>query len=51
MISHRVPIEDFPELYRAFDERQSGVMKVFVETKFSGPPAPGCPKTSRVEDW
>lgn len=51
MISHRVPIEDFPKLYKAFDKRESGVMKVFVETKFSNPPAPGCPKTSRVDDW
>ena len=51
MISHRVPLEDFPKLYKAFDKREAGVMKVFVETKFSNPPAPGCPKTSRVEDW
>lgn len=38
-------------LYEAFDKRQSGVEKVFVETKFSSPAAPGCPKTSRVKDW
>ena len=51
MISHRVPLEDFPKLYKAFDKRQAGVLKVFVETKFSNPPAPGCPQTSRVDDW
>jgi hypothetical protein len=51
MISHRVPIEDFPELYQAFDMRKAGVEKVFVETQFSNPPAPGCPKMSRVSEW
>lgn len=51
MISHRVPLEDFPKLYDAFDKRKAGVMKVFVETKFSDPPAPGCPTTTRVDDW
>ena len=51
MISHRVPLEDFPKLYQAFDKRESGVLKVFVETKFSGPPGRGCPGISRVEDW
>lgn len=51
MISHRVPIDDFPKLYYAFDKRQNGVMKVFVETKFSAPPSSGCPKVSRVDDW
>lgn len=51
MISHRVPLEDFPKLYKVFDQRKAGVMKVFVETKFSSPPAPGCPKVSRVDQW
>jgi threonine dehydrogenase-like Zn-dependent dehydrogenase len=34
MISHRVPIDEFAELYAAFDARVGGVEKVFVETKF-----------------
>lgn len=51
MVTHRVPLEDFPELYAAFDQRQGGVEKVFVETKFSNPPAPGCPSTIRVKEW
>lgn len=34
MISHRVKIDEFEELYAAFDKRQAGVNKVFVETKF-----------------
>ncbi|TCD63644.1 hypothetical protein EIP91_005161 [Steccherinum ochraceum] len=51
MISHRVPLEDFPKLYEAFDKHRDGVVKVFVETKFSNPPASGCPKVSRVDEW
>lgn len=35
MVTHRVPIDDFKELYDKFDRRVGGVMKVFVETKFS----------------
>lgn len=51
MITHRVPIDDFPALYAAFDKRQDNVEKVFVETKFSSPPGEGCPALSRVADW
>ena len=51
MISHRVDIEDFPKLYAAFDKRDGGVEKVFVQTKFSNPPSPGCPTLSKVEEW
>ncbi|EJF67031.1 GroES-like protein [Dichomitus squalens LYAD-421 SS1] len=51
MISHRVPLEDFPKLYEAFDKREGGVEKVFVETQISNPPMPGCPTTTRVSEW
>ena len=51
MITHRVDIEEFPKLYAAFDKRVGGVEKVFVQTRFSSPPAPGCPKLSRIDDW
>ncbi|TFY81351.1 hypothetical protein EWM64_g2662 [Hericium alpestre] len=51
MISHRVPLDDMAKLYEAFDKRDSGVLKVFVETKFSSPSSPGCPTISRVDDW
>lgn len=33
LVSHRVDIEDFPELYAKFDKRYAGVEKVFVQTK------------------
>jgi hypothetical protein len=46
-----VPIDDFPALYKSFDKRVAGVEKVFVETKFSNAPSPGCPTTTRVAEW
>ena len=51
MITHRVPLADMAKLYQVFDKRELGIVKVFVETKASPPPMPGCPKTSRVDDW
>jgi len=51
MITHRVPLEDMPKLYQAFDKRVDGVEKVFVETKFSSSPDVGCPTTKRVDEW
>jgi len=51
IISHRVDLEEFPQLYAKFQARVGGVEKVFVQTKFSGPPGPGCPNLSKVADW
>lgn len=51
MISHRVDIEDFPALYKKFDERYAGVNKVFVQTKASSPPGKNSPGLSKVADW
>lgn len=51
MITHRVDLQDFPELYQAFDKRIDGVEKVFVQTRFSNPPSADCPKLSKVADW
>ncbi|KAJ3493056.1 hypothetical protein NLJ89_g11102 [Agrocybe chaxingu] len=51
VLTHRVPLEDMPKLYDAFDKRQCGVEKVFVETRFSSPPSKGCPTLTRVDEW
>ncbi|KAJ6572755.1 GroES-like protein [Mycena vulgaris] len=51
VVTHRVALDEFPELYAAFDKRVGGVEKVFVETKFSAPPSAGAPPLSRVADW
>ncbi|KAI9872426.1 MAG: hypothetical protein M1830_001633, partial [Pleopsidium flavum] len=43
ILSHRFQIDEFRELYEAFDKKEYGIMKTFVQTRFSGPPAPGTP--------
>lgn len=51
MVSHRIDLEEMPELYKRFDERreEDGLMKVFVQTKFSGPPGPGAPSLTKLK--
>ena len=44
MLSHRVKLEELEEVYRLYDAREKGMQKVFVQTKFSAPPAPGTPQ-------
>ncbi|ORX40847.1 chaperonin 10-like protein [Kockovaella imperatae] len=51
IVTHRVDIEDFPELYKQFDKRVAGVSKVFVQTKASEAPGQGFPQLSKVSDW
>ncbi|CCX06861.1 alcohol dehydrogenase [Pyronema domesticum] len=49
MLTHRIPLEDLAKAYKVFDERKEsiGMMKIFVETKFSGPVRAG-PALSRL---
>lgn len=50
ILSHRFRLEEFRELYEAFDKKEMGIMKTFVQTKFSAPPAPGTPALSSLKD-
>ncbi|KAF2093398.1 GroES-like protein [Rhizodiscina lignyota] len=43
MVSHRVRVEDLDKVYYAFDKREEGMQKVFVQTRFSAPKAEGTP--------
>ncbi|KAF8967007.1 hypothetical protein BGZ46_000242 [Entomortierella lignicola] len=49
-LTHRFPLQETVEVYKKFDVKQSGIMKVFLETKFSGPTAPGTPALMSVND-
>jgi threonine dehydrogenase-like Zn-dependent dehydrogenase len=44
MVSHRVLLEELEEVYKRYDAREEGMQKVFVQTRFSDPPAEGAPK-------
>lgn len=50
MISHRIDLSEMAELYKRFDNRkpEDGLMKVFVQTKFSSPPGKGSPQLSSL---
>ncbi|KAF8854235.1 GroES-like protein [Acephala macrosclerotiorum] len=43
MVSHRVDISELDEVYYKFERKEDGLQKVFVQTRFSAPPAPGSP--------
>lgn len=47
MVSHRVRLEDLEKIYHKFDNKEDGIQKIYVETKFSAPPAPGTPSLTR----
>ncbi|MCJ1485334.1 hypothetical protein MMC06_005508 [Schaereria dolodes] len=46
MLSHRVLMEEMDLVYDIFDKRGENMQKVFVQTKFSDPPAPGTPEVT-----
>ena len=50
MVTHRIDLSEMPELYKRFDAREEsdGLMKVFVQTKFSKPPGKGAPALSTL---
>lgn len=47
MLSHRIDLEDVAKVYRLFDAKEDGLMKVFVQTRFSDPPAKATPVLKR----
>jgi len=47
MVTHRVRLEDLEKVYDVFRNHKDGMAKVFVETKFSAPPAQGSPELTR----
>lgn len=50
LLTHRFDFQQIVEVYRRFDNKEDGIMKTFVQTKFSNPPSPGTPALTNVED-
>ncbi|KAJ3412163.1 hypothetical protein HDV05_001138 [Chytridiales sp. JEL 0842] len=46
ILTHRFRLEEMKELYEAFDKKEYGMLKVFVETQSSAPRAEGTPELS-----
>lgn len=49
MLSHRVLMEELDIIYDKFEKKEDSMQKVFVQTKFSAPPAPGTPGLTRYK--
>lgn len=49
ILTHRFALEEIVEVYKLFDKKDVGVMKVFVTTKNSAEPTPGTPMLSSVD--
>jgi len=49
ILTHRFSLDEFPEVYKAFNNKEQGIIKCFIETKHSFPPAPGMPKLTSVK--
>lgn len=47
MVSHRVLMEEIDKVYYKFEKKEDGMQKVFVQTKFSAPAAPGSPSVTK----
>lgn len=50
ILTHRFPLAQTVEVYRRFDKKEAGIMKTYLETKFSGPQMPGTPMLTNVND-
>lgn len=50
MISHRVRLDDMEEVYRIYNKRGDNMQKIFVQTKWSNPPAPRTPELKILKE-
>jgi len=48
ILSHRFRIDEFADIYKAFNDKKGGILKVFVETQYSSPRAEGTPWLTSV---
>lgn len=49
ILSRRFDITEFKELYAAFNKNEHGIMRTFVQNKFSSKPSPGAPQLSSLK--
>jgi len=48
IVTHRFRLEDIDLLYKRFDTKEQGIVKTFIQTRFSAPPALGTPQLSKL---
>ncbi|KAJ5587760.1 uncharacterized protein N7459_003525 [Penicillium hispanicum] len=48
MVTHRLRLEDIEDVYAAFDQRDKGLQKIFLQTKYSDAPAANAPALTKL---
>lgn len=48
MLTHRFKIDDIAKAYKLQEKREEGLVKCFVETRFSAPRAEGTPELTSL---
>jgi threonine dehydrogenase-like Zn-dependent dehydrogenase len=48
ILTHRFQLEDIAKAYHLQEKREAGLVKCFVETRFSSRPADGTPELTRL---
>ena len=48
MVTHRLSIEDIAKAYYMQEQRKGGLLKCFVQTRFSEPRAEGTPELEKL---
>jgi threonine dehydrogenase-like Zn-dependent dehydrogenase len=48
MLTHRFQLDDIAKAYRLQEKREAGLVKCFVETRFSSRRADGTPELTRL---
>jgi len=48
VLTHRFQLEDIAKAYHLQEKREAGLVKCFVETRFSSPRAEGTPELTQV---
>lgn len=49
ILTHRIKMEDVAKGYYWHDQKKDGVVKFYVETKFSGPRLEGTPEVKSLD--
>ncbi|KAI7850363.1 chaperonin 10-like protein [Circinella umbellata] len=50
ILTNRYPLECTPEVYKRFDAKDGGIIKVFLETQYSSKPTTGTPALSNPDE-
>lgn len=50
ILTHRFPLDQTPGVYKRFDKKEAGIIKTFLQTRYSSSPHHGTPKLMNVDE-